>query len=544
MRRTRLPSSPQMMEPGRNTDEFINCMEIQRSDLTRFAPPTVLHCDVSEWSPVLVPGNHGQDNDRDIPIRHIDVSLTRHIQCYGSVGAGSITAYRQFHELMLYSDEGFSGRIDVPRNYDCQDKLPISVLDALVFLLSGWGRYYDIRDERDILSALRGMSSSDISSLAHWMPNRTREGESLRTVIERWRRDVQDAREGRGTSFPIGHMAGSGSVSRVFEAEDEKCGIVLRDGTVIFDVNFNELRNAEIISRDGDAWKCVRIASRMTYHAMQSLKRVAPEDDLFAGLSSEVIDKIYKITKGTTIGTAETWLKVLKASSTFDTSSVVAAYGFPTGRMDFPPIMGVSWFGTAPIYEMLRNESELSMSGIDITEFQRTELPSNELVASLEMLPHGTVRVVLKEFVYPVAIQWRGRIYAEDECGTVLSNMGVMAFDLHIGQTTSRFPEVKAYADAECNLPARHTNISADGRVCLGDINAVAVTDEERQRRGLAIPTLGDFLQMLRMCNLDSAYNGGKNFVLLNPNSVTDEQWRESPWRIPGLHLVDLDLGV
>jgi hypothetical protein len=110
--------------------------------------------------------------------------------------------------------------------------------------------------------------------------------------------------------------------------------------------------------------------------------------------------------------------------------------------------------------------------------------------------------------------------------------MSIHAFDLTFNGSLNNFPNARAYSDAECTQTARHSNINSNGSVCLGDINTAG---EGRS----TVPCLGDFLQMLRQCNLDSAYRRAKDFILADPSSVTETQWNATRWEIPGLRRIE-----
>jgi hypothetical protein len=79
-----------------------------------------------------------------------------------------------------------------------------------------------------------------------------------------------------------------------------------------------------------------------------------------------------------------------------------------------------------------------------------------------------------------------------------LKQIGFHAIDL-IMYTENQFPDVKAYFDKECKSLARHPNIGSSGSVCLGDL---------RRDRNSSMPSLKEFMTMMRTCNLDSAYWG------------------------------------
>jgi hypothetical protein len=158
-------------------------------------------------------------------------------------------------------------------------------------------------------------------------------------------------------------------------------------------------------------------------------------------------------------------------------------------------------------------------------------------VESVTKLADGKVRIVLKEPVKAITVQRNGHIYVEEEEGTILAPMVVAAFDLNFtGSSGLRFPSAIAWGDKECRHTAKHTNImQSSGKVCLGDINDGTMRMAEVELAGYAVPSIGDFVQMLRMCNLDSAYNTHKSFIFQNPDICTDEHFAGARWDIPGL---------
>ena len=194
------------------------------------------------------------------------------------------------------------------------------------------------------------------------------------------------------------------------------------------------------------------------------------------------------------------------------------------------------------LYSEISSRRSFNTSAIDVEEFARTSLPKNSLVESVTAKKDGKVRIVLKEPIQPCMIQRNGKTYVEDVPGTIIAEMKISAFDLDFSSTRRGFPEAIAYADKECKTVAKHTNISSgQGRVCLGDIGTKMSEAEIAARGGFAIPPLGDFIQMLRQCNLDSAYNRSRDFVLMYPDDVTDDEWNTSRvLKIPGLTYIDV----
>lgn len=153
--------------------------------------------------------------------------------------------------------------------------------------------------------------------------------------------------------------------------------------------------------------------------------------------------------------------------------------------------------------------------------------PANN-IASITRMSDKKIKVVLCEEIFPTAIRRNGKIYRENDPGTVLSDMGFSALviDFSSMRSSTQFPNIHAYRDEECTVNARHSNIHSAGHVCLGDITSAT-----------SVPNLNDFFVMMRTCNLDSAYNSSKAFMLADPNSVTDEQWRLMD--IPGISEIE-----
>jgi hypothetical protein len=196
---------------------------------------------------------------------------------------------------------------------------------------------------------------------------------------------------------------------------------------------------------------------------------------------------------------------------------------------------------------LTRRDAGAGLAAEDIEEFARTALPANSSVERVELRKDGKVRIILKDPVQPYMIARRGRTYIEDPVGSMIADMRVHAFDLDFRNgNQSGFPDAIAYRDKACKSLAQHTNISqAQGRVCLGNINVKMTPAAIQARGGIAMPSIGDFVQMLRQCNLDSAYNSSRSFVLKKERQVTDAVWNcNGPWSIPGLRLVPLEVSL
>ena len=155
----------------------------------------------------------------------------------------------------------------------------------------------------------------------------------------------------------------------------------------------------------------------------------------------------------------------------------------------------------------------------------------------------GRARVVLREPVRPTMVQFRSVVWVEEVPGTVLTDMTVAAFDLDFSSPLNRFPHAVAYADRDCTVHARHTNIH-QGAICLGNINDPMTPAEVAARGGSSLARVADLVQMLRLCNLDSPHNGSREFNLRTPESVSEDNWRacatNGVW-IPGLRRLDSD---
>jgi len=200
----------------------------------------------------------------------------------------------------------------------------------------------------------------------------------------------------------------------------------------------------------------------------------------------------------------------------------------------------------------LDSRNTMSVNAGDVEAFARSQLPANSLVESVTALPDGRVRIILREPVRANLVQRYGHTYVEDPPGEVLRDMVVAAFDLDFRSSTNGFPNATAYADRECQRRAKHTNISQhEGRVCLGDLNRQMSDAEIEARGGFALPSIGDFVGMLRQCNLDSPYNGDRHFVLRHPELVSEEEWRRrasrtgnGEWNVPGLRLLNAEVAL
>jgi hypothetical protein len=233
------------------------------------------------------------------------------------------------------------------------------------------------------------------------------------------------------------------------------------------------------------------------------------------------------------------WEETLQAVTAITSGGMCISAGFNSGwGLDIAEkILFSATGGTGGVLYALRtaveNRNRRNISAIDVADFARESLPANSAVQSATRLYNGRLRIVLREPVRAVAVQRLGHIYVEEVPGTVLTDMVIAAFELDFAHSgNQQFPNAFAYEDVECTRAARHTNIlPGSGSVCLGDLNFSGTS-----------PTISDFLQMMRMCNLDSPYNSAREFIFRNPGCITLEAFRGAvPWNIPGLRLLEQD---
>ena len=218
-------------------------------------------------------------------------------------------------------------------------------------------------------------------------------------------------------------------------------------------------------------------------------------------------------------------------------------------QQNFPQVLFNSLHSKSAltILNAIRHGTDMTIGATDIENIVNElngGLLENSPVKSLQALRNGRIRVVLHEPVFPTMLVRRGKTYVEDEPGTVLADMSIHAFDLDFRGTVKSFPDAIAYRDEEGTILAKHTNIGSSGRVCLGNINNAMSDAEVDAREGSRLPFLSDFLQMLRSCNLDSAYHSSREFVFAEPETISLSQWREPILDIPGLSLIDSTIDV
>jgi hypothetical protein len=241
-----------------------------------------------------------------------------------------------------------------------------------------------------------------------------------------------------------------------------------------------------------------------------------------------------------------TWEKAIRGYDLFLDGGICVSSGFAPGGNTFTEMVRNIGDLNDPsdrLSVLIQRREAHGLSAVDIEEFARGSLPENSLVESVTIQRDGKVRIILKERFRPNMVQFRSRTYIETGPGSAIADMWIAAFDLDFRNGNARgFPNAIAYNDKTCRIKASHTNISpAVGSVCLGDINRTMSSAEIAMRGGVSMPSLGEFIQMLKQCNLDSAYRAARSFVLKRPEDCSAEMWTGPfPWDIPGLVLKDL----
>lgn len=533
---------PATRAAGSSNLSLVSAVSVGRDRLAPFEIPFEITLDVSQWGAV---------DDAGKPVARMLVSFTNSSSYRYHRGLARFggTAYRHWRRVVVFAadPEAATSSFDGPptRNGSERPTELVPVFDALVYLAST----LVTRGQGDRLLALRDLTADQVSSLVQWAACSGHLGGNdtpdLHDLVSQWSSYCARYAELRvpGVAY-IGGRAGARGIALVSDVAgggDERCTCTaMREDGIL-------LSNAwlrQIVEPGSDAMWCAALTSRMAVAVVDGLNR-ANENDTFAGLEPGAAKELSEFVGSEMVGDGATWHKLLAGYRNVAGVPVVAHDGFGTAWVR-EIAKGISW-GAIPqqVNKALNYGQRIEVSAVDIAEFARTSVPANGLVQSVTMLKNGRVRVVLREPVYPTMVQRRGRIYVEDEPGTVLSDMAVHAFDLDFRGTVSSFPDAKAWADAECTRTARHTNItSGDGRVCLGDINTQMSRNEVNARGGISMPCVADFLQMLRQCNLDSAYNRDKHFLLADPDSVSDEEWARPVWDIPGLRLIEAHVRI
>jgi hypothetical protein len=152
-------------------------------------------------------------------------------------------------------------------------------------------------------------------------------------------------------------------------------------------------------------------------------------------------------------------------------------------------------------------------SRLSISSFTSIKLSPDSLIESVKVRSSDTIRIILKQFHKVTHINKASILYRIDRSDMV-DNIGFHALDLIIRPTT--FPDVRAYTDTQCIQNAKHPNIGSTGSVCLGDL---------RRMNSSEIPTLRDFMDMMKIINFDSAYWGRNEpyRIFKNPEKSTYE---------------------
>lgn len=552
----KIVTPPRVAHAGSSNLALLSHIEVPADQIAPFESQRTISMDVQAWD-VYEP----ESNRRVVGLMaHVEESRYRRSINYSWTWSSTYRQWTPISVLYAAPEDGSETpapyKLTYPTTRDVRNEAIVPpVYDALVYLTAAFvtnGRPLD----SDPLDAIRHLSAEEVSALAHWFAEDCEyknEISDLRKLVVLWRAHIQRVLEGTAPSVVIGNREGAGRVRVLHGVVTAPHGITAEIATaeiaadVILDngLYVPEVPLSLLIERDSDAWYCACLAQKMHPEVLRGLRRSTPDpEDTLSIVAPGVARELCDFLGSEYIYSGDALHRLLAGCRDVGEVPVVEFSGFSTNWVS-SAISNIGW-GDLP--QQIRNALyygyRIEVSAVDIEEFTRTSVPENDLVESVTMLQNGKVRVVLRELVYPTMVQRRGRIYIEDEPGTVLSDMSVAAFDLDFRGTLTRFPDATAYADPECTRTAKHTNItSAGGRVCLGDINTDMNRQEIEARGGIAIPCLADFLQMLRQCNLDSAYNRDKNFVLADPSSVTNEQWEAREWNIPGLRCVDVRFG-
>ena len=532
--------------------------------------PETITVDVSQWD-VTLPQTHMGATTGTRVIGY-EIGINRHSRrSYFSPGYleksqhHSATQIRAIYDKVDASatttfGEWNAGPLSAERSEDRKAEWAVTGLlhidDALRLILSTFlphtARHVAARGD-DPLACLRELSQLEVRSFAQWMwyadhlsdssyPPALEESLALYAVyVQKVVGDIETDVIG------IGGLEGAGRAVYVVEPSNESrrydgemditATVIDVDGIIHSHV---ELGSVGVVLKS-PAYYAALLGHKVGPTVIHALNRRNGVDNTFADLY-ELGDDVFK-TVGDFIGddrvqSIEVWARLVKNYGTAGSLPVVAATGFSHGWTR--QLVNDEAFPVATqIRDALRFGQQIQIGALDIEEFAKTAVPDNPLVQSVKMLKNGKVRVVLREPVYPEFVLRRGCTYTENEPGTTLSFMAVHAFDLDFRGTLTKFPSATAYEDEECTKTARHTNITGAGHVCLGDINTEMSEREIAARGGVAMPCVADFIQMLKQCNLDSAYHRDRNFVLADPDSVTDAQWEAKQWNIPGLRQVD-----
>jgi hypothetical protein len=532
--------------------------------------PTYMYVDVSTWYVA---------DQKGIPIKAIEVSSvptgyarTMYISWLSEQRSFCWRGMRYVYSCHPDEHPGEDDVI-VDRSYQfphLSDKDPsaidIPILHALHYLLSGHSTQVTVDAYAlgvDPLAAIRDWSADKVAAFGQWAVYiRGSVTATTFTVLEMaslYESETEGILRGRldWVRFPDGDGCGNvlavSELSYVGEDFEDELGVphwrvgdewtanvMDRDGILHAHV---DVKNFGVVPRSR-AHKLMELAAKMS-GAVVSKLNLASGGNTFAdieGFSMESLDQMIAFIGSDSVDSLVTWEQLKRGHTHINQVPISTTIGYEVSHWVDAALSKLVWAGAAEITSALRTGREISMDTIDISDFAKIEFPQNDLIESIKMLKGGTVRVILKDVVYPTQVLRRGITYIEDDAGSVLSDMSIRAFDLDFRGNLTKFPNATAYADEACKHIARHTNISSGGRVCLGNINQGMTEAEIAARGGFGMPSVGDFLQMLRQCNLDSAYHGGREFVLADPESVEQGHYSNAPkWRIPGLRRIEVD---
>lgn len=564
-----IPSQPPKRVPGASNLSLLAVATAYDEVIVGAAElPKELRFDVSNWSVYCVLTGRrivAYDVDINRGTRRSYQSVGFHKSDYGNwylvraVYENGEELERWNAERSLYGNYGY-GSVDRSRSEENRDEWKALGLlkpdDALRALLSGYLQSrapHIVAAGVDVLRDIREYTDRELCSFVQWLVLESQwAGASyhdmpMEIYAMTYARQAELIVNGQmDNCVGVLNLAGAGEARIVRSPSHER----RHDGEMDIQghvVDLDGLLHAGVhvstvgVERGSPAWWALCLGKQCSSELLFALNRRRGVDDTFGDVPAENLEDLVGFVGDDTIQNAEMWAKLIANFQRAGEVPVVAADGF--GLDWIRRVVNDQCFSVADsIMRSMRWGQQVEISGIDIAEFAKTAIPENSLVRSVTMLKNGKVRVVLKEPVYPETIQRRGAIYAENEAGTVLSYMAVHAFDLDFRGTLTRFPNATAYEDEECTRTARHTNITSAGHVCLGDINTEMSREEIEARGGVAMPCVADFIQMLKQCNLDSAYNRGREFVLADPSIVTDQQWEARDWNIPGLRRIDAHL--
>jgi hypothetical protein len=564
-----IPKPPARSLPGSsNLSLLTGASQFDPAHVEKGELPETVTVDVSQWG-VTVPETHS-GGIAGTPIVAYEVGFNRHVRrSYFSPGFLDKSQHRSAYQIRaVYGTEvesekygeWIAGTLPAPRNEARKSEWEITGLmhidDALRLILSTFlpntARHVAARGG-DALACLRELTEVEVRSLAQWMwyadhlsdnsyPPPLEESLALYAVfVQKVMDDIESnvigvgGLEGAGTAL---YVVGPSNFSTRYDGEqDIEATVIDEDGLVHSHV---ELGSVGVVPKS-PAWYAALLGYKVDSNVIHALNRRNGVENTFADLydlGPHAFKEVGDFIGSDTVRSIEVWARLVKNFRTAGSLPVIAATGFEHGWIR--QIVNDEAFPVAnQIRDALRYGQQIQIGAVDIEEFAKTAVPDNPLVKSVKMLKNGKVRVVLREPVYPEFVLRRGCTYTENEPGTTLSFMAVHAFDLDFRGTLTQFPSATAYEDEECTKTARHTNITGAGHVCLGDINTKMSEQEIAARGGVAMPCVADFIQMLKQCNLDSAYHRDRNFVLADPSSVTDAQWEAKRWEIPGLRQVD-----